>query len=193
MLQKVNEQIAECFANASECRERAKSTLDAATKKDFLELEQRWLSLAHKYEIAERLAIDSPLSRDDRPDHIGGTALISGLQSTSSRIEPMSVRKHVADKLLWQMLERWRRSSPELDRSKFLKTVPFFNELSHRQLKTVSDTMFERNFETDDAPGVARSAHFLDACGKLPAHPLPRPLGLALPRLHYRASRPIGQ
>jgi CRP/FNR family transcriptional regulator, cyclic AMP receptor protein len=150
MLQKVSEQIAECYANASECRERAKPTLDAATKKDFLELEQRWLSLAQKYEIAERLAIDSPLSRDDRPDHIGRTALISRLQSTSGRAQPQSSRKHLADKLLWQMLERWRRSSPELDRSKFLKTVPFFNELSHRQLKTVSDTMFERNFELDE-------------------------------------------
>jgi hypothetical protein len=125
----------ECYANASECRERAKPTLDAAAKKDSLELEQRWLSLAHKYENAERLAIDSPLSRDGRPDHIGGTALISGLQSTSSRVEPPASRKHLADKLLWQMLERWRRSSPELDRIKFLKTVPFFNELSHRQLK----------------------------------------------------------
>jgi CRP/FNR family cyclic AMP-dependent transcriptional regulator len=150
MLQKVNEEIAECYANASECRERAKPSLDAATKKDFLELEQRWLSLAHKYEVAERLATDSPLSRDDRPNHIGETALIPKLQSTSSRVQQGSSRKHLADKLLWQMLGRWRRSSPELDRSKFLKTVPFFNELSHRQLKTVSDTMFERNFEPDE-------------------------------------------
>jgi CRP/FNR family transcriptional regulator, cyclic AMP receptor protein len=171
MLQKVNEQIAECYANASECRERAKPALDAATKKDFLELEQRWLSLAHKYEVAERLATDSPLIRDDRPDHIGETALISGLQSTSSSVQPLSSRKHLADKLLWQMLERWRRSSPELvDRSKFLKTVPFFNELSHRQLKTVSDTMFERNFEPDElifTEGQPGAALFLILDGKV--------------------------
>ena len=82
MLQKVNEQSAECYATASECRERATSIADATTKKDFLELEQRWLSLAHKYEVAERLASDSPLSHDGRPDHIGETALISGLQSS---------------------------------------------------------------------------------------------------------------
>ena len=68
----------------------------------------------------------------------------------SSSVTPISVRKLVADKLLWETLERWKRSSPELDRSKFLKTVPFFNELSHRQLKTVSDTLFERNYETDE-------------------------------------------
>ena len=68
MLQKLSEEIAECYAHASECRERAKPILDAATKKDFLEMEQRWLSLAHRYEIAERLAINNPVSRDDRTD-----------------------------------------------------------------------------------------------------------------------------
>jgi len=88
MLQKLSEEIAECYAHASECRERAKPILDAATKKNFLEMEQRWLSLAHRYEIAERLAINNPVSRDDRTDHIGGTALVPGLQSPSGRVEP---------------------------------------------------------------------------------------------------------
>ena len=40
MLQKLTEEIAECYAHASECRERAKPTLDPATKKDF----SRWNS-----------------------------------------------------------------------------------------------------------------------------------------------------
>jgi len=62
----------------------------------------------------------------------------------------MSNRKFVADKLLWETLERWKRSSPELDRIKFLKTVAFFNELSDRQLKTVSSTLFERRYETNE-------------------------------------------
>jgi len=170
MLQKLSEEIAECYAHASECRERAKPIIDAATKKDFLEMEQRWLSLANRYEIAERSAIDSPLSRDDQPDHIGGTALVPGLQSPSGRVEPPLSRKDLADKLLWQMLERWKRSSPELDRTQFLKTVPFFNELSHRQLKTVSDIMFERNFEPDELifmEGQPGAALFLILDGKV--------------------------
>jgi CRP/FNR family transcriptional regulator, cyclic AMP receptor protein len=62
----------------------------------------------------------------------------------------MPDRKLVADKLLWETLERWKRSSPELDRIKFLKTVPFFDELSDRQLKTVSRILFERKYETDE-------------------------------------------
>jgi hypothetical protein len=56
---------------------------------------------------------------------------------------PMSARKFAADKLLWEMLGRWKRSSPELDRIQFLKTVPFFDQLSNRQLKRVFDIMFE--------------------------------------------------
>jgi CRP/FNR family transcriptional regulator, cyclic AMP receptor protein len=109
-------------------------------------------------------------NRDDPPNRVGGTVLAPEPSGMSSPVEPMSARKLVADKLLWQMLERWKRSSPELDRIQFLKTVPFFNELSHRQLKTVSDIMFERNFETDElifAEGQPGAALFLILDGKV--------------------------
>jgi CRP/FNR family cyclic AMP-dependent transcriptional regulator len=62
----------------------------------------------------------------------------------------MTTRNVVADKLLWQTLERWKRSTPELDRIEFLKTVPFFDQLSNRQLKGVSDIMFERTYDVDE-------------------------------------------
>jgi CRP/FNR family transcriptional regulator, cyclic AMP receptor protein len=73
----------------------------------------------------------------------------------------MSTRNLVADKLLWETLERWKRSTPELDRIQFLKTVPFFDQLSNRQLKGVSDIMFERTYDADESifeeaqPGAA--------------------------------------
>jgi len=73
----------------------------------------------------------------------------------------MSTRNVVADKLLWETLARWKRSSPELDRIQFLKTVPFFDRLSNRQLKNVSELMFERTYDIDEAifeerqPGAA--------------------------------------
>jgi hypothetical protein len=94
----------------------------------------------------------SPLNNDGPPDDVGGTLRPSEPRIMSSSVKPMSARKLVADKLLWETLERWKRSSPELDRIQFLKTVPFFNELSHRQLKTVSDTVFERHYEPDGKP-----------------------------------------
>ena len=82
----------------------------------------------------------------------------------------MSDRKLVAEKLLWETLERWKRSSPELDRIKFLKTVAFFNELSDRQLKTVSSILFERRYETDELifeEGQPGAALFLILDGKV--------------------------
>ena len=82
----------------------------------------------------------------------------------------MSDRKLVADKLLWETLERWKRSSPELDRIKFLKTVAFFNELSDRQLKTVSGILFDRKYETDELifeEGQPGAALFLILDGKV--------------------------
>jgi len=82
----------------------------------------------------------------------------------------MSARKLVADKLLWEPLGRWKRSSPELDRVQFLKTVPFFDQLSNRQLKNVSDIMFERTYEVDESifeEGQPGAALFLILEGKI--------------------------
>ena len=109
-------------------------------------------------------------NHDDPPNRVAGTALAPEPRDMRSPVQSMSARQLAADKLLWQMLERWKRSSPELDRIKFLKTVPFFNELAHRQLKTVSDIMFERNFEAEEiifAEGQPGAALFLILDGKV--------------------------
>jgi CRP-like cAMP-binding protein len=82
----------------------------------------------------------------------------------------MSARKFAADKLLWETLGRWKRSSSELDRIQFLKTVPFFDRLSNRQLKTVSDIMFERRYDSDESifeEGQPGAALFLILNGKI--------------------------
>ena len=82
----------------------------------------------------------------------------------------MSIRNLAADKLLWEPLERWKRSSPEMDRIQFLKTVPFFDELSNRQLKSVSDIMFERTYDVDESifeEGQPGAALFLLLDGKV--------------------------
>jgi len=82
----------------------------------------------------------------------------------------MSGRKVIADKLLWETLGRWKRSSPELDRIQLLKTVPFFDRLSNRQLKSMSDIMFERTYEADETifeEGQPGAALFLILQGKI--------------------------
>jgi CRP-like cAMP-binding protein len=82
----------------------------------------------------------------------------------------MSARKFAADKLLWETLGRWKRSTAELDRIQFLKTVPFFDRLSKRQLKTVFDIMFERTYDADESifeEGQPGAAMFLILDGKI--------------------------
>ena len=82
----------------------------------------------------------------------------------------MSARKLTADKLLWSTLGRWKRSTSELDRIQFLKTVPFFDRLSNRQLKGVSDIMFERTYDPDEfifEEGQPGAALFLILHGKV--------------------------
>src|SRR5437899_4885240 len=82
----------------------------------------------------------------------------------------MSVRNLTADKLLWETLGRWKRSSPELDRIQFLKTVPFFDRLSNRQLKSVSDIVFERKYDANESifeEGQPGAALFLILDGKV--------------------------
>jgi CRP/FNR family cyclic AMP-dependent transcriptional regulator len=60
------------------------------------------------------------------------------------------MKKIIAEKVLWETLRHWKKSSPELDRMAFLKTVPFFNELSNWQLKKVSEIVFERSYEVGE-------------------------------------------
>jgi hypothetical protein len=59
-LQKLTEEIAECYRHARECRELAKQAADPAIKRDFLDQEQRWLSLAWSYELAEWVSNFTP-------------------------------------------------------------------------------------------------------------------------------------
>ena len=56
MLVQLSEQIGECYRHAEKARRMANSATNPNTKADFLDVEQRWLSLAHSYEFAERLS-----------------------------------------------------------------------------------------------------------------------------------------
>ena len=56
MLQNPSEEIAECYRRAAEARERAMHAHDPALKQDFLDMERRWMSLAHSYDFTHRLS-----------------------------------------------------------------------------------------------------------------------------------------
>jgi hypothetical protein len=55
MLNNLSEQIRDCYAHAEECARKAAAQSDPRLKQDFLDMEQRWLSLAKSYELSERL------------------------------------------------------------------------------------------------------------------------------------------
>ncbi len=64
MLVKASEELRECLLHAEDCARRAKEVIDPLTRQDFLDLEQRWLSLARSYEFVERLnAFMGPLKK----------------------------------------------------------------------------------------------------------------------------------
>ena len=54
MLQNLSKETRECYRLAEECRRLAQAALTEAGKADYLDMERRWLSLAHSYEFAER-------------------------------------------------------------------------------------------------------------------------------------------
>jgi hypothetical protein len=56
MLQSLSKDIRECYLQAEQCRRWAQVAPTQSERADFLDMERRWLSLAHSYEFAERLS-----------------------------------------------------------------------------------------------------------------------------------------
>jgi hypothetical protein len=55
MLENVSELIRECRQHAKDCARKAAAVTDPKLKKEFLDMEQRWLRLVRSYEFTERL------------------------------------------------------------------------------------------------------------------------------------------
>jgi hypothetical protein len=56
MLQNLNIDIRECYLLAEQCRQWAEIAPTPSAKTRYLNMERRWLSLAHGYEFADRLS-----------------------------------------------------------------------------------------------------------------------------------------
>ena len=55
MLNKMSDDIAECYRHAEDCARRAQGECEFSLRQDFLDLERRWLGLARSYEFTDRL------------------------------------------------------------------------------------------------------------------------------------------
>jgi hypothetical protein len=56
VLNNLSGNIRECFQHAEDCARKAAAQTEPRVKQDFLDLEQRWLSLARSYEFTERIS-----------------------------------------------------------------------------------------------------------------------------------------
>jgi hypothetical protein len=56
MLQNLSKDIRERYFRAEECKRLAQTALTPTAEKEYLDMEQRWLSFARSYEFAERLS-----------------------------------------------------------------------------------------------------------------------------------------
>jgi hypothetical protein len=56
VLNNLSGNIRECLQHADDCARKAAAQNDPKVKEDFLNLEQRWLSLARSYEFTERIS-----------------------------------------------------------------------------------------------------------------------------------------
>jgi hypothetical protein len=55
VLNNMNEDIRECYRHAEDCALKAAAQTDPKARQDFLDLEQRWLSLARSFKFSELL------------------------------------------------------------------------------------------------------------------------------------------
>jgi len=56
MLKNLSDDISHCYEHADYCARKAAAEIDPQLQQDYLDLEQRWLSLARSYELSERLS-----------------------------------------------------------------------------------------------------------------------------------------
>ena len=75
MLQKLSEQIRQCYERAAQAMRKAEAAADPAFKVDFRDVEERWLALARSYEFTERLA-DFTAAMSDRLHKDHGAAKV---------------------------------------------------------------------------------------------------------------------
>jgi hypothetical protein len=57
VLDSLSKEIRECYLHAQDCALKATAQTDAQQRRDFLDLEQRWLFLARSYEFTEKLRL----------------------------------------------------------------------------------------------------------------------------------------
>ncbi len=65
MLKMLTDDVRECYRHAEECARQAQALSNPELRRDFLDLQSRWLKLARSYEVSKRLkTFPSPANRE---------------------------------------------------------------------------------------------------------------------------------
>ena len=67
MLQRLSDNIRECYLRADECRRHADETVDPSRSEFYLDMERRWLLLARSRAFAEQLSSFVKAARPSKP------------------------------------------------------------------------------------------------------------------------------
>jgi hypothetical protein len=67
MLQRLSDDIRECYLRADECRRQADETDDPSRSQFYLDMERRWLLLARSRAFAEQLSSFMKAARPPKP------------------------------------------------------------------------------------------------------------------------------
>jgi hypothetical protein len=74
MLYSISKHVARFYQHAYECNEKARTACNSEEREFFLDMEQRWLSLAHHSDLTERLTrIAQDIARRYNRTSRGGT------------------------------------------------------------------------------------------------------------------------
>ena len=96
MLENLDQQVRECLRRAEESAERAKRAPNPDIRRDFLEMEGRWLNLARNYQFLERLgSFRATTMKGGLNFREGLSNSIGSLKATTSR-KPVTVQSPCA-------------------------------------------------------------------------------------------------
>jgi hypothetical protein len=66
MLQKVSPEVRYCLQHAEDCAGRAKREADPWLRRDFFDMESRWLTLARSYQLVDQLNVFTSHNAQER-------------------------------------------------------------------------------------------------------------------------------
>jgi hypothetical protein len=118
MLENLSEQVLDCLRRAEEAAERAKRAPNPSVRRDLLEMERRWLKLAHGYQFLDQFGVFTTYNKQRRAELSRRLSLLNQMlgnapaEAGGSTVK--TAKKHILDQRL--RVERQRELIAKLER-----------------------------------------------------------------------------